>query len=145
MITEKEFTIEYKDFKSFLKDVESLEEKYNGLMVRAEIVGNVAKVLMLCGIGSKDVYVSVWDCRATLILGSKTEKELTLSNEQKEVLEEWKFYVVEDENDGAINWSGAYYPSYESLQVLKAILANNLKRAWMTLNRLQKKRKHIST
>ena len=140
MITEREFTIEYKDFKSFLKDVEKLEDQYHGLMVRAEIVGNVVKVLMLCGIGSKDVYVSVWDCRATLILGDRTEKDLNLTDKQKEVLQEWKYYVIEDENDGAINWSGAYYPSYESLQVLKAILANNLRRAWMTLNTLRRRR-----
>jgi hypothetical protein len=140
MITEKEFTIQYKDFKSFLKDVGKLEDKYHGLMVRAEIVGSVAKVLMLCGIGSKDIYVSVWDCRATLILGDRTEKDLALSNEQKEALEEWKNYVVCDENDGAINWSGAYYPSEESLQVLKAILANNLRRAWITLNALKRRR-----
>jgi len=140
MISEREFVVEYRDFKSFMEEVRRLEDSHHGLMIRAEVVGSTAKVVMLCGIGSKDVYVNVWDCRATLIIGDKNEKDLNLSEEQKQILEEWKHYVVVEENEGAYNWSGAYFPSHESLQVLKAILENNLERARMTLKALRRRR-----
>jgi hypothetical protein len=140
MISEREFVVEYRDFKSFMEEVRRLEDSYHGLMIRAEVVGSIAKIVMLCGIGAKDIYVNVWDCRATLIIGSHTEKDLDLSEEQKQILEEWKHYVVVEENEGAYNWSGAYFPSHESLQVLKAILENNLERARMTLKALRRRR-----
>jgi hypothetical protein len=88
----------------------------------------------------KKIYINVWDCRATLIIGSHTEKDFDLSEEQRQILEEWKHYVVVEENEGAYNWSGAYFPSHESLQVLKAILENNLERARMTLKALRRRR-----
>jgi hypothetical protein len=60
MITERQFTIEYRDWDSFLKNVQKLESEYHGLLIRAEIVGSIAKIVMLCGIGAKDIYMLMY-------------------------------------------------------------------------------------
>jgi hypothetical protein len=139
VIVEREFEIPYKGLKKLQRDLEEIEEKYHGLVLEVDVAPDHARIHLLSGIGDRDVYVSVWDCRATLVVGSKTERDLPLNDEQRKLLEEWKNYVICDENDGAINWSGIYYPSHESLQVLRGILRGNVRKAWLSLNALRKR------
>jgi hypothetical protein len=139
VIVERELEIPYRGFEKLLRDLEEIEVKYHAVVLEVDVASDHARIHLLCGIGCRDVYVSVWDCRATLILGDKTERDLPLNDEQKKILEAWKHYVIEDENGGALNWSGIYYPSHESLQVLKAILRGEAREAWLSLNALRKR------
>jgi hypothetical protein len=108
-----------------LKDIPALEKKHHAKFIQACVRGGRAIVKLLYPVerlDSEDVYVNVWNCRATLVIGEKTEKDFALSEDQKDALERLKEYVVYTENGGAINWSGQYFLSEYSVGLLKAIL-----------------------
>jgi len=81
-----------------------------------------------------DIYVNVWNCQANLCVvrtqnGKRVctfEDELNLTEKQQEQLEELKLRVVYDDNDGALNWSGAYYPAPETLKKIVELLEGKL-------------------
>ena len=106
MIYEKTVTILYRDWKTLNEDLKRLEEEYRGIVITTAIEGENVIVTMLCGIRDENIYISVWDCKATLFAHNKHEDELGLNDEQKKLLEEWKLYVIECENQRTITFSG---------------------------------------
>lgn len=138
MISCKTFYLKPMGFRELYREIENIEKKYHGVLIRCEVRPDCVEATFIVGV-EPNIYVAVWNCEAKLVINDElTEDDLQLSEEQRKVLEEWKRYIIEDLNGGAINWSGNYPVSHEALQVLKAILIGNIKRAWLSLNALKR-------
>lgn len=84
---------------------------------------NVDSLMSRANYGMLQVYVNVWNCQATLIVGDRSEDDFNLDPAQAEQLEKLKDQVIYDDNGGAINWSGWYYPSLETLKEIAKLLS----------------------
>ena len=83
---------------------------------------NVDALMSRRNYGALEVYVNVWNCQAALVVGDKTEDDFNLGPEQQEQLDQLKEKVIYDDNGGAINRSGHYYPSQETLTNIVKLL-----------------------
>ena len=107
-----------------LSDIPALEQALGGKFLQAEILGAKAEVTIL-PVASLEFFVNVWNCRAELYLAHGGD--CTLADEvlelDAELLEELLDHVVYDDNDGAINISGQYFPtSDESLALFHRLM-----------------------
>jgi len=107
-----------------LSDIPALEQALGGKFIQAEISGDKAEVTIL-PVPSLEFFVNVWSCRAELYLvhgGNCTPagEVLELDAEAAQALVD---QVVYEDNDGAINMSGMYYPtSQESLALFQRVM-----------------------
>jgi len=132
MVEEVEFEVEFKNLEELWGRIAEYERRLKAKFIGADVESDaeggraVARFIYPVGrIDDEEVAVSVWNCRAALFIGGKSEDGFKLSEEQREAIERWKEYVIYEENGGAINWSGIYYPSPYAVEILKEILAGN--------------------
>lgn len=111
---------------SELADIPALEKHHGGKLLRAEILGDEAVVEFL-PVASLEFFVDVWNCQGTVVLVKEGE-EIYIDEDEgweydPELYNRLVEHVVYDDNDGAINWSGRYWPqSKESLQLFRTFL-----------------------
>lgn len=109
---------------SELADIDALEARLGGKVLRAEILGDKAVVEFL-PVASLAFFINVWNCQGTVVLVKEGE-EIYIDEGWEydpELYRQLVERVVYDDNDGAINWSGRYWPrTEESLKLFHAFL-----------------------
>jgi len=110
-----------------LKEVENIEqwEKENGIVI---LYGELTKEgFKGYGVKVRGFYIDVWNCRGTVVLWDGKNAEYITEDKytfDRKLYNELVETVVYDDNGGAINFSGHYYPQSD-----KAInLFNRLKK-----------------
>jgi len=108
-----------------LSDIPALEKALGGKFLQAEILPSGKAEVTILPVASLDFYVDVWNCQAELYLahGGKCTPAEEVLELDAELLEELVDQVVYDDNDGAINMSGQYFPqSEESLALFGRLM-----------------------
>lgn len=100
-------------------------KKYGGIFVEGQIQDDKAKIKIM-KVASNKFVVSVWNCQAKIML-AEGDKFIDFDEKYKdydeEKYEELCNTVIYDDNDGAINWSGLYYPKSErSLKLFEELI-----------------------
>ena len=100
-------------------------KKYGGIFVEGQIQDDKAKIKIM-KVASNEFLVSVWNCQAKIML-AEGDKFIDFDEKYKdydeEKYEELCNTVIYDDNDGAINWSGLYYPKSErSLKLFEELI-----------------------
>jgi hypothetical protein len=107
-----------------LQDIPALERKHKGKLLTAQINGETATAEFI-PVASLEFFVDVRNCNAWLCVGAwggelHYEDDYTLD---ADLLEQLKDRVIYDDNDGAINFSGQYYPqSRKSAQLFRRLM-----------------------
>ena len=108
-----------------LSDIPALEKALGGKFLQTEILPSGKAEVTILPVASLEFFVNVWNCQAELVLahgGDCTPAEEVLELDA-ELLEELVNQVVYDDNDGAINLSGQYFPqSKESLALFGRLI-----------------------
>lgn len=108
-----------------LSDIPALEKALGGKFLQAEILPSGKAEVTILPVASLEFFVNVWNCQAELYLaygGDCTPADEVLELDA-EALEELIERVVYDDNDGAINISGQYFPqSEESLALFSRLM-----------------------
>jgi hypothetical protein len=71
------------------------------------------------------IYVNAWNCRATIVTTDGELNEDSMSEKQREAIEALKEYIIYSVNQGALNWSGEYYPDDLAVEIFEEILRGN--------------------
>jgi len=110
-----------------LCDIPALEKALGGKFLQAEILPSGKAEVTILPVASLEFFVNVWNCQAELYLahgGDCTPAEQVLELDA-DLLEELQDRVVYDDNDGAINISGQYFPqSEESLALFSRLTSS---------------------
>ena len=110
-----------------LSDIPALEKALGGKFLQAEILTSGKAEVTILPVASLEFFVNVWNCQAELYLahgGDCTPAEQVLELDA-DLLEELQDRVVYDDNDGAINISGQYFPqSEESLALFSRLTSS---------------------
>jgi len=110
-----------------LSDIPALEKALGGKFLQAEILPSGKAEVTILPVASLEFFVNVWNCQAELYLahgGDCTPAEQVLELDA-DLLEELQDRVVYDDNDGAINISGQYFPqSEESLALFSRLTSS---------------------
>lgn len=105
---------------SRLNDIPALERALEGKFLQAEILpGGKAEVTVL-PVASLDFFVSVWNCQADLFVayGGDCAPAEDVLDVDPTTLQELINQVVYEDNDGAINVSGLYWPTGDESMAL---------------------------
>ena len=103
-----------------LSDVDTLERKLGGKIIKAEIAGDTATV-ELQPTATLDWHVNVWNCQAVIVAG---EEVLDPDGYDPELYDGLCQHVIESLG-GAINVSGLYYPQdAEAMALFERLLAS---------------------
>lgn len=107
-----------------LSDIPALGQALGGKFIEAEISGDKAEVTIL-PVASLEFSVNVWNCQAELYLVH--DNDYTLAEDvldlDPEAVQALVDQVVHEDNGGAINMSGMYYPtSEESLAAFRRVM-----------------------
>ena len=100
-------------------------KKYGGIFIEGQTQDDKAKIKIM-KVASDKFVVSVWNCQAKIML-AEGDKLIDFDEKYKDYDEE-KYQelcntVIYDDNDGAINWSGLYYPKSErSLKLFEELI-----------------------
>ena len=115
-----------------LSDVDTLERKLGGKIIKAEIAGDTATV-ELQPTATLDWHVNVWNCQAVIVAG---EEILDPDGYDPELYDGLCQHVIEG-LDGAINVSGLYYPQdAEAMALFERLLASKRTGDTFTLGEL---------
>ena len=111
---------------SAMADIPALERELGGKFLSAQILGELA-IVSLLPVASLEFFIDVRNCRGTLVLVDEKGKEAWITEEEWEynpdLYQQLIDRVVYDDNDGAINLSGRYYPqSSKSLELFQALV-----------------------
>ena len=103
------------------RDIEQLEREMHAHFLWAEVAAD-GKLIAHMLPTTADFWVNVWNCRGTIVIGDTYIHDGNFDYDDK-LYEELVNTVVYDDNDGAINWSGLYYPrTYKSARLFKKFL-----------------------
>jgi hypothetical protein len=109
-----------------LNDIPALERALEGKFLQAEILAGGKAEVTILPVASLDFFVNVWNCQAELYLvhgGDCTPAEDVVDLDP-EGLQALIDQVIYEDNDGAINMSGQYFPtSEESLAAFRRLMA----------------------
>lgn len=115
-----------------LNDIPALEEALGGKFLQAELLEGGKAEVSLLPVASLDFFVNVWNCQAQLYLayGGACELAEEVLDLDAEAVQELIDLVVYDDNGGAINMSGLYYPTSDEsaaafLRVMETAKAEN--------------------
>jgi len=102
------------------KPIRQLEKEMNAVFLRGEM-GADGKLTPHMLPTTADFCVNVWNCRGVIIIGESDIHDDFDYDAQ--LYDELVQTVVYDDNDGAINWSGRYYPrTYKTARLFKKFL-----------------------
>lgn len=108
-----------------LADIPALERKHKAKFLQANILGEEAVVEML-PVADLGFFVNVWNCQGFLVLVDGENETLVTEDEwqyDQELYGKLVERVIYDDNNGAINWSGRYFPqSKESLALFSRLM-----------------------
>jgi hypothetical protein len=108
-----------------LNDIPALEAALGGKFLQAELLAGGKAEVTILPVASLDFFVNVWNCQAELYLAhggncTPAEEVLEMDAEAVKMLID---RVVYDDNNGAINMSGQYFPtSEESLAAFRQVM-----------------------
>lgn len=103
------------------KDISELEKEMNAHFLWGEVAAD-GKLTAHMLPTTADFYVNVWNCQGTIVIGETVIHDGNF-NFDVQLYEKLVETVVYDDNDGAINWSGLYYPrTYKSARLFKKFL-----------------------
>ena len=98
-----------------LADIPALERKHQAKLLQAHILGEEA-IAEMVPVASLEFFVDVWNCQGTLVLVDGEQETWVTEDEWQydpQLYGELVERVIYDDNDGAINMSGRYYPQTE--------------------------------
>jgi len=111
------------------EDISELERKHSAVFIDGEILPDRTLIARLMPVSSLEFVVNVWNCQASVHIVERENGSMRLKEEIKpdadpELFERLVDSVVYDDNDGAINMSGLYFPkSGKSVQLFRKLLA----------------------
>ncbi len=126
-----------------LEDIDALENRVGGKFLDAALHGDGTGTARFIPVASREFYVDVWNCSGTVVVNGEYVTE-DLFDFDHELHDDLVTQVVENDNDGALNWSGQYHPrTEESLKLFRDFMDTVERNPWKTVEKLRAELEYV--